>query len=48
MDPWEMFSEMCRQVVEDQNVYLEVIVSGGAVRMALYPLEDLEGEDEQE
>ena len=46
MDPWEVFSELCRQVVEEQNVYLEVIISNGAIGMSLYPLEDLEGEDE--
>ena len=48
MNPWEVFSELCRTVVEEQNVYLEVIISNGAIGMGLYPLEDLEGEDEQE
>ena len=46
IDPWILFSELCRQVVEQQNVYLEVIISNGAIGMSLYPLEDLEGEDE--
>ena len=46
IDPWILFSELCRTVVEEQNVYLEVIISNGAIGMSLYPLEDLEGEDE--
>ena len=46
IDPWTLFSALCRTVVEEQNVYLEVIISNGAIGMSLYPLEDLEGEDE--
>ena len=46
IDPWILFSELCRQVVEQQNVYLEVVISNGVIGMSLYPLEDLEGEDE--
>lgn len=46
MDPWEMFAEMCRQVVENQNVILDVIISNGHIGMTLSPIgEDLD-EDE--
>jgi len=46
MDPWEMFSEMVRQVVENENVVLDVIISNGHIGMTLSPIgEDLE-EDE--
>ena len=33
MDPWEMFSEMCRRVVTEQNVYLDVLVTPTAIEM---------------
>lgn len=46
MDPWEMFSEMCRQVVENQNVVLEVSIINGLIEMSLAPIM-LEGEDEE-
>ena len=47
MDPWEMFSELCRQVVEEQNVYLDVLITAAGVEMQLMPMdEDFEEEDE--
>lgn len=46
MDPWEMFSELCKRVVEDQNVYLEVICLPGQVHMSLFPMDEGEFEDE--
>ena len=47
MDPWEMFAEMCRRVVVDQNVVLEVSIINGMIEMNLSPAileEDSEGE----
>jgi len=48
MDPWQIFSELCRRVVEEQNVYLEVTIHGDYISMELWPYndEDLEGDDE--
>lgn len=46
MDPWEMFSELCKRVVEDQNVYLEVVWMPGQVHMSLFPMDEGEFEDE--
>lgn len=46
MDPWEMFSEMVRQVVENENVVLEVSIINGLIEMSLAPIM-LEGEDEE-
>ena len=37
MDPWDVFSELCCQVVEEQNVYLEVTIYNGSINMALWP-----------
>lgn len=38
MDPWEMFSELCRRVVEEQNVYLDIIITGNGIEMTLMPM----------
>lgn len=51
MDPWKLFSELCRIVVKEQNVYLEVSIFDGHIEMALWPynaddFEDEEGDDE--
>lgn len=47
MDPWEMFSEMCRRVAVDQNVVLEVTIINGLIEMSLAPA-IMEGDDEDE
>lgn len=46
MDPWEMFSELCRQVVEEQNVTLEVVWTPNQVHFSLMPMDEGEFEDE--
>lgn len=46
MDPWEIFSEMCRRVVEEQNVYLDVLITGSGIELMLMPIDDWEGDDE--
>ena len=46
MDPWEMFCELTRRVVEDQNVFLDVYISEQGVTMQLMPYGDLEGEED--
>lgn len=46
MDPWELFSRLCKLVVEEQNVYLVVTVIPGIAKIALLPLEKFDdGED---
>ena len=40
LDPWQMFSEMCKRVAEDQNVYLDVLVTNGGVEMMLMPIDE--------
>lgn len=46
MDPWELFSELCRIVVQEQNCFLEVNIIGHDILMHLEPLEDLEDEED--
>ncbi len=50
MDPWELFSELCRRVVEDQNVILEVmVINRERILMSLTPIvDDFDEEDEDE
>lgn len=51
MDPWQIFSEMCRQVVEEQNVFLDVIIMGNNIEMMLMPIDcydDFEDEEGDE
>lgn len=47
MDPWEVFSELCRRVVEDQNVFLDVLIYKNGIEMQLMPMdeEDSEGDE---
>lgn len=40
MDPWQIFAELCKQVVENQNVYLDVLVSQVGIEMMLMPMDD--------
>jgi len=50
MDPWDIFSEMCRQVVDNQNCYLDVLIGKGMIELQLMPLgeeDDYEEEDEE-
>lgn len=46
MDPWQIFSEMCRQVVEEQNVYLDVLITGSSIELMLMPMDEEEEEDD--
>jgi len=47
MDPWALFSELCKIVVTEQNVYLDVLITGNGIEMMLMPMYDCE-EDEDE
>jgi hypothetical protein len=46
MDPWEVFSELCRRVVTEQNVYLDVLILKNGIEMQLMPLDEEEPEDD--
>lgn len=51
MDPWMMFCELCRRVVTDQNVALEVMIFDGKILMTLEPIDDygqLDWEDDED
>lgn len=40
MDHWELFSELCKIVVQEQNVFLDVLVTEKGIEMMLMPTED--------
>ena len=48
MDPWEVFSEMCKLVTENQNVYLDVLITTNGIELMLMPWEEGEEEEEDE
>ena len=47
MQLWEIVSMLCQKVVEEQNVYLDIVVTDGCIEFQLMPLgEDWEDEDD--
>lgn len=44
MDAWEMFSELCKTVVEEQSVYLDILVTRNGIEFQLMPM----GEEDEE
>lgn len=48
MDPWEMFCELTRRVVEDNNCMLDVYIGAEGITMQLMPYGDYEGDEDDE
>lgn len=48
MDPWELFCELTRRVVEDQNCVLDVHITKEGILMQLAPYEDWEDKEDEE
>ena len=48
MDPWEIFTRLCKTVVEEQNVYLDVMISNLGIEMMLMPYEEEDWKDDEE
>lgn len=46
MDPWDVFSELCRRVVEEGNVYLDVLIYKNGIEMQLMPMDEEDNEGE--
>lgn len=44
-DEWRMFAELCRIVCENENVFLDVIVSNGCIEFMLMPIEEEDEDD---
>jgi hypothetical protein len=47
MDPWGVFSELCRQVVEEGNVFLDVLIYKNGIEMQLMPLDEEDNEGDE-
>lgn len=45
MDLWELISMLCQKVVEEQNVYLDILITPAGCEIQLMPLDDYEGEE---
>lgn len=45
MDAWEIFSELCKKVVEEQNVYLDVMITAVGIEMMLMPMDEEDCDD---
>lgn len=39
-DAWEIFAKLCQTVCENENVYLDVMVSNGLIEFMLMPMEE--------
>lgn len=39
MNPWDLFCELCKVVVEEQNVCLNIVVFDNQIQMSLIPCE---------
>lgn len=46
MDPWELFCHLCKTVEEEQDVYLDILVTPVGVEMMLMPMDKEEDEDD--
>ena len=46
MDPWELFCHLCETVVEEQDVYLDILVTPIGVEMMLMPMDKEDDEDD--
>lgn len=46
MNPWELFCHLCKTVVEEQDVYLDILVTPVGVEMMLMPMGEEEDEDD--
>lgn len=44
-DAWRMFAELCQIVCENENVFLDVIVSNGCIEFMLMPIEEDDEDD---
>lgn len=47
MDPWEVFSELCRRVVEEGNVFLDVLIYKNGIEMQLMPMDEEDNEGDE-
>lgn len=48
MDPWDVFSELCRQVVQEQNVFLDILITKDGWEFQLMPIGEYEDEEEED
>lgn len=49
MELWELISQLCRTVVTEQNVYLDILITQNGWELQLMPMgDDWEKEEDEE
>ena len=48
MDLWELISLLCQKVVEEQNVFLDILITTDGWKLQLMPMGEEIEEDEDE
>ena len=46
MDLWELISILCQKVVEEQNVYLDILITSHGWEIQLWPMNEEEDYEE--
>lgn len=46
MDPWELFCHLCKTVVDEQNVFLDILITSKGVEMMLMPMDEEDIEEQ--
>lgn len=46
MDPWELFCHLCKTVVDEQNVFLDILITSKGVEMMLMPMDEEDNEEQ--
>lgn len=48
MELWELISQLCRTVVTEQNVYLDILITPNGWEFQLMPIGEYEDEEKED
>lgn len=46
MDQWELFCHLCKTVVDEQNVFLDILITSRGIEMMLMPMDEEDIEEQ--
>lgn len=46
MDSWELFCHLCKTVVDEQNVFLDIRITSKGIEMMLMPMDEEDIEEQ--
>ena len=46
MDSWEPFCHLCKTVVDEQNVFLDILITSKGIEMMLMPMDEEDIEEQ--